>query len=86
MEGWSPDVLYSEVPRVFKHRLQRAEQSAEEVSTHLLKISQQVGLGMQYLSAKGFVHRDLAARNILVKKDRICKVWMWLREVNSNGE
>ena len=40
----------------------------------LLNFSQQVGLGMHYLSSKGFVHRDLAARNIFVTKDNICKV------------
>ena len=40
----------------------------------LLSFSQQVALGMQYLSAKGFVHRDLAARNVLVSNSNECKV------------
>ncbi|XP_064386574.1 ephrin type-A receptor 3-like [Halichondria panicea] len=43
-------------------------------SSMLLKFSQQVALGMQYLSAKGFVHRDLAARNVLVTQNNMCKV------------
>ena len=55
-------------------RLRKGKVKDSHVAGLLLKFSQQVGLGMQYLSAKGFVHRDLASRNILVKKDKICKV------------
>ncbi|KAL5491565.1 hypothetical protein EMCRGX_G016873 [Ephydatia muelleri] len=40
----------------------------------LLTYSQQVALGMQYLSNKSFVHRDLAARNVLVTKACVCKI------------
>ncbi len=46
----------------------------EELSKTILAFSQQVALGMQYLSAKGFVHRDIAARNILLSKNDVCKV------------
>ena len=40
----------------------------------MLEFSQQICLGMGYLSTKRFVHRDLAARNILVSDNNICKI------------
>ena len=46
----------------------------EGLTKLLLKFSQQVALGMQYLSARGYIHRDLAARNVLVNKHAICKI------------
>lgn len=46
----------------------------EDWSEQLLKFSQDISSGMDYLSSKAFVHRDLAARNILVADDRTCKV------------
>ena len=46
----------------------------EDWPGQLLKISQDISSGMDYLSSKAFVHRDLAARNILVADDRTCKV------------
>ena len=42
----------------------------------LLSYSNQVALGMLYLSDKGLVHRDLAARNIVVSEQDICKVML----------
>ena len=40
----------------------------------LLNYSQQIAVGLQYLSSKNFVHRDLAARNTLISNDNTCKV------------
>ena len=48
---------------------------------NFLMYSQQVALGMQYLSAKGFVHRDLAARNVLVSASNVCKVYVWIKSI-----
>ena len=44
------------------------------VPKQLVHFCQQIALGMQYLSMRGFVHRDLAARNILVSDGAVCKV------------
>ena len=49
-----------------------------DVSDQLLSCSQQVALGMQYLSTKAFVHRDLAARNVFVTRELVCKVSLFL--------
>ena len=46
-----------------------------DVPSILLSYSQQVALGMHYLSSgKNFIHRDLEAKNIFVTRDDICKV------------
>ena len=42
--------------------------------TMLLNYSQQIAVGLQYLSRKNFVHRDLAARNVLISNSNTCKV------------
>ena len=40
----------------------------------LLNYSQQIAVGLQYLSRRNFVHHDLAARNVLVSNNNTCKV------------
>lgn len=47
---------------------------ASGLKERLLIWSQEISLGMQYLSSIGFIHRDLASRNILVTTDKKCKV------------
>ena len=70
--------------RVYKFELYSSpgELVPNNTSSMLLSFSQQVALGMQYLSAKGFVHRDLAARNVLVSDDNICKVCVFFVSMN----
>jgi len=55
------------------------EMPASSLPETLLRFCQQIALGMQYLSSKHFIHRDLAARNVLVTKDHICKVWIFIK-------
>ena len=40
----------------------------------LLTFSQQVALGMKYITDKGFVHGNLKASNVMMSSDNECKV------------
>ena len=40
----------------------------------LLKYGEQIILGLNYLTEKGFVHRYLTAKHILVTDQNVCKV------------
>ena len=49
----------------------------------LLSFCRQVGSAMDYLASKSFIHRDLAARNVLVTEQKICKVTIDLKHINT---
>ena len=41
----------------------------------LLIFSQQIAIGMKYLSQKGFVHGNVKASSIMLSAANVCKVW-----------
>lgn len=48
--------------------------STEEETQDLLKISDEIALGMAYLSSERFIHKDLAARNCIVGYNGVVKI------------
>lgn len=52
----------------------KPEESRANFPQVLLNFCQQICLGMDYLSQKGFIHRGLQTRNILLEENDICKI------------
>ena len=48
--------------------------SAEKEMLELLKIADEVSLGMAYLASERFIHKDLAARNCIIGYDGVVKI------------
>ena len=48
--------------------------STEDEALNLLKISDEIALGMAYLSSERFIHKDLAARNCIVGYNGVVKI------------
>lgn len=45
-----------------------------DLPSTLLKYSEHILLGLNYLTEKGFVHRSLMAKHILITEENVCKV------------
>lgn len=52
----------------------RAVPIDDKMVSTLLKYCEQILLGLNYLTEKGFVHRYLMAKHVLVTQENVCKV------------